>query len=283
MSANILVNGITENLQGRQVTEGSPAPDFRVIDKHLEPVHLADFKNKYLLLTTFPSIDTLVCQRQMEEFNRLADDLPEHTLVLGVSQDLPFALSRYSEENNLYNIFFYSDYYYRSVAHTFGLGLEKTGILARSAVIIDTDGIIQKIYRAAELTKELNYEVIIDDFKNLISEERIERKADTLEKCVPCNGQTPVLNGKVLTELKETVNGWKIVNETVLEKVIPVADFTQAVVLAGAIGENAEAEGHHPDLELGYHSVKVKLSTHKVHGLTQNDFILARIIDHITL
>lgn len=42
------------------------------------------------------------------------------------------------------------------------------------------------------------------------------------------------------------------------------------------VGEVAESEGHHPDLHLvGYNRVTAQLSTHSVHGLTENDFIMA--------
>jgi 4a-hydroxytetrahydrobiopterin dehydratase len=45
---------------------------------------------------------------------------------------------------------------------------------------------------------------------------------------------------------------------------------------AGAV---AEAEGHHPDLLLAWGRVDVKTYTHKIEGLTENDFILAAKID----
>ena len=43
----------------------------------------------------------------------------------------------------------------------------------------------------------------------------------------------------------------------------------------------AEAEGHHPDLEVGYGYVTVHLFTHTAGGLTENDFILAAKIDQL--
>jgi pterin-4a-carbinolamine dehydratase len=46
-------------------------------------------------------------------------------------------------------------------------------------------------------------------------------------------------------------------------------------MLANAIGYAAEAAWHHPDLELGYAQVVVKLQTHRVKGITPR-FDLAR-------
>ena len=51
--------------------------------------------------------------------------------------------------------------------------------------------------------------------------------------------------------------------------VVGVGDVHQRV------GALAEAEGHHPDLELAWGRVGVALWTHSVGGLSENDFILA--------
>ena len=41
-----------------------------------------------------------------------------------------------------------------------------------------------------------------------------------------------------------------------------------------------EDEQHHPDPHLvQYHSVRVELKTHAIHGLSENDFITASKID----
>ena len=69
----------------------------------------------------------------------------------------------------------------------------------------------------------------------------------------------------------------------------PLDDKTRAalrphlVALAAAIGYAAEAAWHHPDLELGYARVKVKLQTHRVHGITTHDTALASRIEEIAM
>ena len=45
------------------------------------------------------------------------------------------------------------------------------------------------------------------------------------------------------------------------------------------VGALAEAEDHHPDIELGWGRVALKIWTHSVGGLSRNDFILAAKID----
>ena len=72
---------------------------------------------------------------------------------------------------------------------------------------------------------------------------------------------------------------WTVVNGQ-LTKTYTVTSFPLALVFLSAIGQLAEAAGHHPDLHLhGYNKVTVELSTHSAGGLTAKDFALAAQID----
>ena len=100
--------------------------------------------------------------------------------------------------------------------------------------------------------------------------------------CVPCKGGVPRLRGAEITRLlAELGNGWKVIAEHHLEKEYLFKDFKEALAFVNRVGALAEAEGHHPDLLLGWGKVKVTLFTHKSGGLTENDFILAAKCDAI--
>lgn len=43
----------------------------------------------------------------------------------------------------------------------------------------------------------------------------------------------------------------------------------------------AEEQRHHPDIRISYNKVRLTLSTHKIGGLSRNDFILAAKIDRL--
>ncbi len=58
--------------------------------------------------------------------------------------------------------------------------------------------------------------------------------------------------------------------------------FNAAFGMATRIALLAEAQGHHPELEVGWGRLVVRLSTHSVGGLSRNDFIMAARIDRIT-
>jgi 4a-hydroxytetrahydrobiopterin dehydratase len=54
--------------------------------------------------------------------------------------------------------------------------------------------------------------------------------------------------------------------------------FSRGVELVDAIGRLADAANHHPDVDLRYGSVTVRLTTHEVGGLSERDADLARQI-----
>ena len=47
------------------------------------------------------------------------------------------------------------------------------------------------------------------------------------------------------------------------------------------VAEIAEAQDHHPNMQLSYDRCKVSYNTHTVKGITENDFICAAKIDAI--
>jgi len=58
-------------------------------------------------------------------------------------------------------------------------------------------------------------------------------------------------------------------------------NFVKAIEFVNAIADLAESEGHHPDIEISFNVVKLKLWTHAIGGLSENDFILAAKADHV--
>jgi 4a-hydroxytetrahydrobiopterin dehydratase len=88
------------------------------------------------------------------------------------------------------------------------------------------------------------------------------------------------LQGEALARLyRQLDNSWKIIEEHHLEKEYLFKDFKEALSFTNKVGEIAEHEGHHPDIHLSYGKVKIVLWTHKIDGLSENDFILAAKCD----
>lgn len=99
------------------------------------------------------------------------------------------------------------------------------------------------------------------------------------QHCVPCEGGIPPFSQsegkKYLKKLKQ---GWKI-EEGKLEKEFKFKNFVQSMGFANQVALLAQADNHHPEIEISYSKVEIELYTHAVKGLTENDFILAAKID----
>jgi len=97
--------------------------------------------------------------------------------------------------------------------------------------------------------------------------------------CVPCKGGHPPLKGQELQKVSAQLPDWTVVNEHHITRKFTFPDFKTALAFVNRAGAVAEAEGHHPDLMLGWGKVEVTTYTHKIDGLTESDFILAAKID----
>jgi 4a-hydroxytetrahydrobiopterin dehydratase len=102
------------------------------------------------------------------------------------------------------------------------------------------------------------------------------------KQCVPCKGDVPALKGQDLARLAgELGGGWQVVADRQLEKEYRFKNFREALDFTNQVGELAEAQGHHPDIYLAWGKVKLTLSTHKINGLTESDFVLAAKADKL--
>ena len=86
--SKITLKGNAINTSGVLPAIGSIAADFKLIAGDLSVKTLGDFKGKNLVLNIFPSIDTGTCAASVRNFNKMAADLL-NTTVLCVSRDLP--------------------------------------------------------------------------------------------------------------------------------------------------------------------------------------------------
>ena len=100
--------------------------------------------------------------------------------------------------------------------------------------------------------------------------------------CVPCKKGGKPLPRNVCEDFLESLPQWKLnLNATKVTREFAFPNFEAALHFVNRIGDIAEMENHHPDIELSWGKVLVNLWTHKVGGLSENDFILAAKIDEL--
>jgi 4a-hydroxytetrahydrobiopterin dehydratase len=73
------------------------------------------------------------------------------------------------------------------------------------------------------------------------------------------------------------LDGWAYLDVR-LQTRIATGDFAAGLALVAAIGAAAERAGHHPDVDLRYAHVDVRLTSHDEQGVTERDVELARTI-----
>ena len=78
--------------------------------------------------------------------------------------------------------------------------------------------------------------------------------------------------------LAKGLDGWRQRGEYIV-KSFDRGDFVGSVRFVDAIVEPAEEMGHHPDLEISWATVTIRISSHSEGGLTAADFELAARID----
>ena len=105
----------------------------------------------------------------------------------------------------------------------------------------------------------------------------------TNKKCIPCEGGTVPLDISEIHKYQKKVDGWDVIknekNIYFLEKKFSFKNFLESQNFVNLVGKISEEEGHHPDILFGWGYANIKVTTHAIEGLSENDFILAAKID----
>ena len=101
--------------------------------------------------------------------------------------------------------------------------------------------------------------------------------------CVPCKGGVPPMpHDEITAYLHHLSPDWTLADgkrAQHIERKFRFPNFKAALHFVNRVGAIAEHENHHPDITFGWGYVTVRMYTHKINGLTENDFILAAKCD----
>ncbi len=140
--AQVKLKGNPVTTSGDLPAVGDAAPDFSLTGADLADTSLKAYQGKKVVLNIFPSVDTPICAASVRKFNEeLAAN--ENTVVLCVSRDLPFALSRFCEAEGIKGVVTLSELRDRSFGQSYGVEIKDgplAGLLARAVVIVDETG-----------------------------------------------------------------------------------------------------------------------------------------------
>tara|TARA_Y100000992_G_C21151837_1_gene436621 strand:+ start:26 stop:370 length:345 start_codon:yes stop_codon:yes gene_type:complete len=106
------------------------------------------------------------------------------------------------------------------------------------------------------------------------------------KKCMPCEGGVLPFDTSEIHKYQKKVDGWDIIKGKdeifFLSKKFKFKNFLKSQIFVNEVGKISEDEGHHPDISFGWGYAEIKVTTHAIKGLSENDFILAAKIDKIS-
>ncbi len=97
------------------------------------------------------------------------------------------------------------------------------------------------------------------------------------------NKKVKVFNeSEINSFLTKNLNGWEYDGKWI-RKTYKTHSWKSTLMVVNAVGHLSELAWHHPDLQVSYAFVEVKLMNHALKGITQLDFDLATKIDEFIL
>ncbi|MBU0620385.1 MAG: thiol peroxidase [Gammaproteobacteria bacterium] len=163
----VTLGGAPVTLYGTFPSVGQVAPDFKLVAKDLKDVGLKDFAGKRKVLNIVPSLDTAVCATSTRKFNEAASNL-ENTVVLVISADLPFAMSRFCVAEGLENVVTLSLMRGRDFMRNYGVKIADSalaGVTARAVLVLDENDRILHAELVSEIKSEPNYDAALAALK----------------------------------------------------------------------------------------------------------------------
>ncbi len=144
---------------GELPTVGSKAPDFSLVNTDLKDVTLANWLGMRKIFNIFPSIDTPVCAKSVIAFDRYSKDYDDIAELM-ISYDLPFAHSRFRDNQSLQRVVGLSAIRHMGFGENYGVQIIEgplAGMFSRAVVVLDENNTVVHREQIEDLSSEPNY------------------------------------------------------------------------------------------------------------------------------
>jgi thiol peroxidase len=161
--ATVTLKGNPITVAGSLPKKGEVIPNFSLTGKDLGDVSLKNFAGKRKVLNIVPSLDTPTCQQSTREFNQKASSL-NNSIVLVISADLPFAMSRFCSAEGLNNVVTLSTFRSKDFHGKYGVDIADgplKGLTARAVVVLDENNKVLHSELVPEIASEPNYDAAL--------------------------------------------------------------------------------------------------------------------------
>lgn len=173
MLGHIKIKGKDFSLIGNMLETGQKAPDFKLVNTHMNDVSLSHYRGHIVILATMPSLDTDTCSLEARHFNAQAALLSDKIKIIVVSKDLPFTQAKWCLAKSADNLLTLSAYKNNDFAKAYGVLLEHLELLARAVFIIDQEGIVRYIQYVKNIEEEPDYKSVLQTAKELLKGEKL--------------------------------------------------------------------------------------------------------------
>jgi thiol peroxidase len=154
---------------GDEINIGDSCAKVVLVDAKLQENSIGGSRDKIQLILTVPSLDTKVCAKESNEFNKKIKDLNIDAFV--VSMDLPFASDRFCRNNDIDNITMLSDFREKEFALKYGVYIDDgvlKGLHTRAVFVIGKDGKLVYKEMVSEITHEPDYDKVMGSIKEIV-------------------------------------------------------------------------------------------------------------------
>ena len=107
---------------------------------------------------------------------------------------------------------------------------------------------------------------------------------DSIPECEACRPDAPKLDEDEIARYSAKLPQWRVERPegvAQLHRDYRFKNFAEALAFTNAVGELAEEIGHHPEIVTGWGQVTVRWWSHKIRGLHELDFAMAKRCDRI--
>ena len=163
----VTLKGNLVTVAGDLTNKGEGVSDFSLTGKDLGDVSLKNYPGKRKVLNIVPSVDTSTCQQSTRVFNQKASSV-NNSIVLDISADLLFAMSRFCSAEGLNNVVTLSTIRGRDFHGKYGVDITDgplKGLTARAVVVLDENNKVPHSELVPEIANEPNYEAALAALK----------------------------------------------------------------------------------------------------------------------
>ena len=161
--ATVTLRGAPVHTCGELPLVGDACPPFLLTRTDLTELSSVELEGQRVVLNIFPSLDTPTCAASVRAFNARAAELP-NTVVLCVSEDLPFAQARFCGMEGLARVTPASAFRHPGFGLALGITLVDgafRGLLARAVLVLCEDGTVVHTELVPDLAREPDYEAAL--------------------------------------------------------------------------------------------------------------------------